>query len=127
MSGETTNTESRSVWLLARPKTAAPEPERQDENVGLFHWGVLITELGLDDIRISLTDKLSTTDDMDLGTLWQLSRDGQDNAPNAHSFRLSSVKENGLPLSAELIGVTSLTDNEIQREGIVPFPVIILI
>jgi hypothetical protein len=85
---------------------------------------VLITELSLDDIRVSLTDKLSTTDDIDLGTLWQLSRDGEENVPNAHSFKLSSVKENGLPLSAELIGVTSLTENEIQLEGVVPFPVL---
>jgi hypothetical protein len=123
MSSESTCLDSRSVWLFARPQTTVAESATDDENVTLFRWGVLVTELSQDNVKFYLTQKLSTTDDMDLGTLWQLSRDGRENTPNAHSFKLSSVKENSLPFSAELVGVTSLTDDEIQLEGIVPFPI----
>jgi hypothetical protein len=115
--------DSRNVWLFARTQTAVPESATDDENVGLFNWGVLVTELSLDDIKISFTQKLSRTDDTDLGISWQLSRDDDESAPNTHSFKLSSVKKNGLPFSAELVGVTNLTDNEIQREGAVLFPI----
>jgi len=112
----------RSVWLIARPIRFATIFGFQYVSHGSYpfcHWAVLVTSLDFEDIKSTLTDASAEREDIQLGDLWRISRreDGKCRLDNVRSFCVSNAKDEWSIFSAEYIGKTSKSDEEIEYEG----------
>jgi hypothetical protein len=119
---------TRGVWLFARPQTDHSATASND-NIGLGCWGILLTELSVDNIKTlalrrnkSLTDEIDLGEyihvgsDIDMGTLWELLLVGNRYTVKAHhEFNLSYVQWRSF--SGQFIGETDMSDENIQIEG----------
>ena len=120
----------RSVWLFARPLSAARyiSALERDVSEGKFHfchWGVLTTELGVDMINELIQDNrhYSSNSNVDsvLGVMYDLLRTEMGNCPNVTKpFTLSMLEGQWPSFSAEHVGMTILFDSEIICHGILP-------
>jgi hypothetical protein len=83
------------------------------------HWAVLVTSLGFEDIKSALTDVSAEREDIQLGDLWRISRQEDGSCPldNIRPFNVSNAKDEWSVFSAEYIGKTSKSDDEIECEG----------
>lgn len=113
----------RSVWLIARPIQFATIFGFQFVSHGKYpfcHWAVLVTSLDFETIKAALTDSATEKDDIQLGDLWRISPrdDGKCPLDNIRPFCVSNAKDEWSVFSAEYIGKTSKSDNEIGYEGI---------
>jgi len=119
---------ARNVWIFARPLSGYgvfPASSMAATSRGYFHlchWGVLVTPLGIVDIKaIVLRDRKghSNFDDFELGGMWELQRVPDDkNTVNAsRPFRVSALKSLWATFSGQYIGPTVFTDKAIQLEG----------
>jgi hypothetical protein len=112
----------RSVWLIARPIRFATIFGFQFVSHGTYpfcHWAVLVTSLDFEAIKSALTDTSAEKDDIQLGSLWRISRreDGTCPLDNIRPFCVSNAKDEWNVFSAEYIGKTLKSDDEIEYEG----------
>jgi hypothetical protein len=112
----------RSVWLIARPIRFATIFGFQYVSHGNYpfcHWAILVTSLAFEDIKSTLTDASAEREDIQLGDLWRISRceDGKCALDNIRPFYVSNAKDDWSVFSAEYIGKTSMSDDEIEYEG----------
>lgn len=81
------------------------------------HWGVLVTSLDFGTAQRILGEIDREMEEMVLGTMWELSRDGDGNMIHAWEISVLDVKEQWNMFSAEYLGRTELTDDETQKAG----------
>ena len=115
----------RSVWLFTRPAGTGRIPivvSALDGKHHLCHWGILITELSVVDAKAIIFRTRPQSEDIELGTMFELSRDFQDlNTVSVTApFTIAMAREKWRPFSAMIIGETAMTDAEIESEGIIP-------
>ena len=119
-------TVERSVWVFARPIQFATILGFQFVSHGTYpfcHWGVLVTPLNFGTIKALLTEttQSTSTEDEDhiLGDMWRLSRREENDNPVdvIRPFKLSNAREEWNLFSAECVGMTTKTDQEIEKEG----------
>ena len=114
----------RSVWIFARPLRFATIFGSQFVSHGQFpfcHWGVLITELDVESAKeLLVEDELSTEDSL-LGEMWELFRreDDTNEIDVTRPFNVSHVKEGWNLFAAEPLGTTTLSEEQIAKEGII--------
>lgn len=114
-----------SVWLLARPLSAAnlfpPFESTSNGKYHLCHWGVLITDISIPDMNVLLsrTKQDGRRDTTKLGVLYELLRfEGNQNIVNiARPFTALTVREQWRTFSSVYIGKTKLTQEKIEQEG----------
>lgn len=120
------NTIERSVWIFARPIRFATMLGFQFVSHGTYpfcHWGVLVTPLNFDIMKVLLTEPTQSTsmedEDHALGDMWRLSlREEKDNPVDViRPFKLSNAKEEWNLFSTECVGMTNKTDEEIEKDG----------
>lgn len=123
---------TRSVWIFARPLSGSgvfPASSMVAASHGHFplcHWGVLVTELSIVDVKalISRDGGSSVTDDLKLGVMWELLRrpDNKTTVNKSNPFKVATIKQLWSTLSAQYIGRTLMIDEEVQSEGNSPIP-----
>ena len=125
MSSVNSNENARFVWIFARPLQFATIFGSQFVSHGKYpfcHWGILVTSLDFIAAQKFLTEietREAECEDTILGDMWELFR-GEDNTNTidvTRAFKLSNVKEEWSVFSAEPLGTTMMTDEEIQNEG----------
>ena len=118
----------RFVWVIARPLSAtrlvAPLEFTSNGKFHLCHWGVLVSDLSIEVLTTLLVEsgKTPTTDDNDavLGELWELTRvEGNIDTVNVtRPFRVSILKAKWMTFSAQRLGTTFMTSDEIRLKGV---------
>src|SRR5438046_1365573 len=120
------NAIERSVWIFARPIRFATILGFQFVSHGTYpfcHWGVLVTPLNFDTMKVLLTEPTQSTsgedEDYILGDMWRLSlREENENPVDViRPFKLSNAREQWNLFSAECVGKTKKTDEEIEKDG----------
>ena len=96
-----------NVWLFARPPS---ESIPTNETADLFCWAVLVTKLSGKNIKAHALRQ--TSDNLRLGTLWEL---GTDNGLNI--IELATFHE-WRSFSGEFVGTTSMNNEDIRLAGI---------
>jgi hypothetical protein len=117
---------ARGVWLFARPQSDESATASND-NIALGRWGILLTELSIDNIKAlvlphhkSITDDLGeyihVGNDIDMGTLWEPLIVGNKYTVKTHyEFKLPYTQWRSF--SGQFIGETNMSDEDIQVEG----------
>lgn len=118
-----------TVWLFTRPLTYAmfsPPIAASSEGMDhLRHWGVLVNEMSMTDLKVILSRKMGyrANDNTELGTMYELFQ-GQESTNEVNinrKFGMNSVRKEWRMFSIYYVGKTVMRDNEIKQEGILIF------
>ena len=122
-------TKDYSVWLFTRPLTYAmfsPPVAASSEGVHqLRHWGVLVNEMSMTDLKVVLSRTMGyiVNDDTELGIMYELFQGEQsrNKVSIKHKFGMNSVRKEWRLFSIQYVGKTRMTHDEIKKEGIIIF------
>src|SRR5579859_3655697 len=118
MASATTN--SRGVWIFARPLQFGTVFGSQFVNHGKYpfcHWGVLVTSLDFGSAHEKLKEIDNERDSLVLGTMREVVRDEDgNNRIEAREFSVLDAKEQWSMFSAEFWGSTHLSNEQMQIE-----------
>ena len=129
----------REVWLFTRPLKVAVgvsslESTSNPERPYLRHWGILVTEMTLPEMRfiiqtanpatyhesmIAALYKIESFENMTLGIMYELQRKEKVNdCLIDENFTMDKVREKwGNTFAAQHVGDTLMTHEEIREEG----------
>src|SRR5271170_2430807 len=116
---------TRAVWLFARPLSWADFIIAlqwvSDGKWPCCHWGVLVTHLDItaSDEFMRRTPRTSCTDELDLGTMYELHRNdiNQNTVSVTRPFSTTSLQTEWRLFSAKYIGTTEIMHEEVELEG----------
>jgi hypothetical protein len=109
---------TRFVWLCARPILRVFHyVPGIGKRMAFRHWGILVSKFPPDEMKTILQQQPKA--DTILGPLWELVRRSDDAATVSitECFSTAKIAADWSPLSAQLIGWTVKTDEEISAEG----------
>lgn len=109
------------VWLLARILEVPLLSRLSQGSYPLCHWGVLITSLPATQVSVNLNSKGRSENDVELGTLYQISRskDNQNMLRVSGPFLLSELRTEWIRPSWSRVGRTTMTHDQISSLGLV--------
>jgi hypothetical protein len=114
--------DERFVWIFARPLTiggallSSVVASTSAGRYPLCHWGVLVTGVSRNLIRDLPVGTRDTTD-LELGKMWELQPRSGENTVVIRPFNASILSEEWRHHSAQYVGATTLTDEQINIEG----------
>ena len=121
-------TEDNSVWLLARPLSHALRiPVLAASSAGKFplsHWGILVTDLSLEDISMTLRDIgfSMATEHQPLGNLFELNQcpNGTNTLNTTSPFRQKDLRAHWPMASFKYVGKTLDSKTQIEQKCWLP-------
>ena len=116
---------TNSVWLFTRPLSYTihinPVASISDGKPHLRHWGVLVSEMSVVDVKATLsrTKEYCGSDFSALGTMYELFRDEEDrnNVSVCRNFGMKTIRDDWPMYSAEFVGLTTMEHHSIKSEG----------
>jgi hypothetical protein len=113
------------IWLFTRPLSGAilfpPLASSSEGKPHLRHWGVLCTRMTMADTNAPLqrTIHYSNRDTLSLGWMFELFQDeySKNNVNIMREFNLEALKEHWPTFSAQYVGITEMTCEQIKFEG----------
>lgn len=120
------------VWLFARPLIAPNAvlalQSQSEERLPLAHWGVLVTSVNTLEVKHACeivrsdNNDSDSSDNMDLGTMYELHR-AKGNMIRVMVTRevfVRDLRSNWATFSAQFIGRTTRSPENIELAGIIP-------